>query len=75
MGISLSETNKSEEYSEAQEEGNSPKAEASEVDEESDEGASAVKVAGMGETVFGCHIREQASKDEGGTKAEQMDRW
>ena len=63
MGISLSETNKSEEYSEAQEEGNSPKAEASEVDEESDEEVSAVKVVGMGEIVFCCPLWEHAGKD------------
>ena len=75
MGLSLAKTKKEAEDAGEEEEVNFTEEEASEVDEESDEGASAVKVAGMGETVFGCHIREQASKDEGGTKAEQMDRW
>ena len=60
MRISLAETNKAEECleedAEAEGEGNCLEAEASEVDEESDEGTSSVKLAGMGEIVLGCTL-------------------
>ena len=55
MGLSLDNTEKAAEDASAEEDGNCMEAEASEEDEESDEGASAVKVAGMGGNVLGCH--------------------
>ena len=48
MGLSLDNTEKAAEYASAEEYGNCMEAEASEEDEESDEGASAVKVADVG---------------------------
>ena len=47
-------------------------AEVSGVEEGSDEGTSAVKVAGMGEIVLWCPpLWEQDGKDEGVTRSEQ----
>ena len=48
MKISLAKTKKAAEYAVGEGKGNYMVADASGVDEESDEGASAVKVAGMG---------------------------
>ena len=42
--------------------------EASGVDKESDEGASTVKVDGMGEIVLAFPLGEQDGKDGGGTR-------
>ena len=56
MGLSLADTKKAVEYTAAEEEVNFLVAEAYGVDEESDDVASAVKVAGMGEIVLGCPL-------------------
>ena len=70
-GISLDKTNKAAEDASSEEKGNYMVAEASGVDEEGDEGESAIKVAGMREILLGCPLLEQDGKDEGGTRAQQ----